>query len=155
MPDSMTSTRAAALRAAVIDGRAHNIFYRIEQLEKLYDTLASESQTIIEAIITDSEISQAEAKIEFVLALNSLRDRYAELQPSQELKEEYAIANHKDAKDLRVGFGLVLIKVAKHSPFFSAVATLGAAIAAGNCVVLEVSSCSQSSPWKRKLKQVV
>lgn len=136
----MSSSNLASLRAAVIDGRAHNIFFRLEQLEKLHTGLVSESSIILEAIIADSDISRAEAKVEFSLALNALQDRYSELDPERQLDEEYAVTKQRDANNLRIGFGIVLIKPAKHSLFYSTVVALSAAIAAGNCVALEVSS---------------
>jgi aldehyde dehydrogenase (NAD+) len=84
--------------------------------------------------------TRTEAQIEFSLALTAVRERFAELEPKKELEDEYAVARGEDAGSLRLGYGTVYIKAsADHTPFYSAIAPLSAAIAAGNCVVLQVS----------------
>lgn len=129
----------AALKAAAIDGRTRNVFYRQTQLSKLHHRLVQESPAITSAIVTDTGCSGTEAQVEYSLALTELRRHFAELVPKEELEEEYAIANGKDCGGRRLGYGLVLINAQwRHSPFFSVIAPLSAAIAAGNCVGLLV-----------------
>ena len=128
-----------ALQAAVIDGRTRTIFYRQDQLQRLHKALVAKQSEIIEAIIADASLSRTEAQIEYSLALSELRERYAELDPKTALEDEYAVAYGKDAGDLRIGYGIVYIKTAAvHTPFYSAIAPLSAAIGAGNSVVLQV-----------------
>jgi len=129
----------AAVRAAVLDGRANNIFYRLTQLEKLQKALLNEAVAIQDAIVADSGVTAAEAKIEFSLALEALRERYAELDPKKEHENEFRIANKKNAEDARVGAGLVVIEPATHTLFYSIVAPISAALAAGNCLIVRVS----------------
>lgn len=127
------------LQAAAIDGRTRTVFYRQAQLEKLRKSLVSNASEIVDAIVADSGLSRAEAQIEYSLALTTVRERFAELEPKKELEKEYAVARGEDAGSLRLGYGTVYIKAsADHTPFYSAIAPLGAAIAAGNCVVLQV-----------------
>lgn len=130
------------LQAAAIDGRTRNILYRQEQLFKLHKALVQESEAIVNAIASD--LTRGEAQVEYALALKELRERYAELDAEKGLEEEYAITNGKDAAGLRTGAGIVLIKAhTDHTLFFSVVAPLSAAIAAGNCVVVQVSGLLQ------------
>ncbi|KAL9622640.1 MAG: hypothetical protein Q9160_002950 [Pyrenula sp. 1 TL-2023] len=131
----------AALRAAAIDGRTRNVFYRQAQLSKLHHKLVQEAPAIISAIISDTGYNRAEAQIEYSLALTELRRHYVELVPKKELEEEYAIAKGRDAAERRLGYGVVLISAQwQHSPFFSVIAPLSAAIAAGNCVGLLIEN---------------
>lgn len=130
------------LQAAAIDGRTRNILYRQEQLFKLHKALVQESEAIVNTIASD--LTRGEAQVEYALALKELRGRYAELDAEKGLEEEYAITNGKDAAGLRTGAGIVLIKAhTDHTLFFSVVAPLSAAIAAGNCVVVQVSGLLQ------------
>jgi hypothetical protein len=135
----MSNRPFAQLQAAAIDGRTRTVFYRQAQLEKLHKKLVADASEIVDAIIADSGLSRTEAQVEFSLALTAVRERFAELEPKKELEEEYAIARGEDAGSLRLGYGTVYIKAsADHTPFYSAIAPLSAAIAAGNCVVLQV-----------------
>lgn len=128
-----------SLRAAAIDGRAHNIYYRQHQLEALHQALLDHASEIKEAIAADYNHSPAEIAIEINLALSSLRSSYETLQPSKALVDEYLIASGSDAPANRVPAGIVYIEPCAHTLFYSLVAPLGAAIAAGNCVVVLVS----------------
>jgi len=135
----MSNRPFAQLQAAAIDGRTRTVFYRQTQLEKLHKSLVSNASEIVDAIVADSGLSRTEAQIEYSLALTTVRERFAELEPKKELENEYAVARGEDAGDLRLGYGTVYIKAsADHTPFYSAIAPLSGAIAAGNCVVLQV-----------------
>lgn len=135
----MSSRPFPQLQAAAIDGRTRTVFYRQTQLEKLHKTLVSNASEIVDAIVADSGLSRTEAQIEYSLALTTVRERFAELEPKKELEQEYAVARGEDAGSLRLGYGTVYVQAsADHTPFYSAIAPLSAAIAAGNCVVLQV-----------------
>lgn len=134
----MAQQSFAAIKAAVVDERTRNIYYRQSQLEKLHNSLVKEAHEIQDAIVSDTGVSIAEAKTEYVLAISALRERYAELDPKADLEEEYAIANHKNAAGLRVGVGVVIIRPYTFTLFYSVIAPLSAALAAGNCVVVQV-----------------
>ena len=137
----MAKQQFSPLRAAAIDGRTHNVFYRQTQLQKLHKALITNAEAFVSAIVSDSGNTRGEAQIEYSLALTELRERYVELKPKEELELEYAIAKGSDATERRVGFGFVIIKAtADHTLFFSVVAPLSAAIAAGNCVIVQVSA---------------
>lgn len=129
------------ISAAAIDGRTRNIYYRQTQLQKLYTSLVSESASVVDAIIADSGYSHSEAEVEFYLTIEQVRARYVELNPEAELEAEYAIARGDSAEAMRMGVGIVVIEVNTlgHNVLFSAIAPLAGAIAAGNCVIIQVS----------------
>ena len=134
----MEHTAISALRATAIDGRAHNVFYRLEQLEKLHRSLVRESLALLEAIATDSGNTASDARIEFVLTAHTVKEQYARLDPKIELRNEYAIANGENADTLRVPCNIVIIKPTAHTLLYSMVAPLSAALAAGCCVAIQV-----------------
>ena len=134
----MSTDNFTAVHAAAVDGRASNIFYRLSQLEKLHNGLVGASAKVQEAIIADSRCTSDEARFEYSLALGALRERYKELDYGVALEEEYRVAKGQSAETLREGFGLVAIRPAEHTLVFSIIAPLAAAIAAGNCVVIQV-----------------
>jgi len=135
----MAPPNFAAVRAAAIDERANNIFYRQTQLEQLQKALLGEASPIQEAIVADSGITAAEAKVEFSLALEALRERYAELDTKTDLENEFRIAHNKNAPDAKVGAGIVVIEPTTHTLFFSVISPVSAALAAGNCLIVRVS----------------
>jgi len=130
------------VQAAAVDGRQENVFWRQIELQKLYKGLTQKSASIQAAIVKDSATTRQEAKLEFVQALLSVKRRHAELQPDRERTEEYSIANGKDSPNARRPYGLVYIVPTTHTMFYSIVTAISAAIAAGNCCVVEVSALS-------------
>lgn len=127
------------LQAASIDGRLHNVFHRQTELEKLCKALIDQAAEIQDAISQDYGHRQAEAKVEFALAIAALKRNYATLQPDRAHQEEYLVASGKDAPSKRAPYGIVYIEPCNHSLFYSIVVPLSAALAAGNCVILLVS----------------
>lgn len=126
-----------SIREAAIDGRAKNIIWRQIQLENLQRTLIDNADTIQAAIQQDSAYTSTEAAIEYCLALKCLNENYESLDVEQALKDEYAIARGQDAEDFRDPVGIVYIVPTTHNFFYSIVSAVGAAITAGNCVVIE------------------
>lgn len=136
---AMSSTKPfPRIRAAAIDGRLSNIHHRRNQLERLHDSLTRHAQAIRNAIVRDSGNTQTEAAIEYHLALSSLKEQYSSLDPASALENEYRIARGVDAPDRREQAGIVYIVPTLHTLFFSVISPLGAAIAAGNCVIVLV-----------------
>lgn len=134
---AMSSTKPfPRIRAAAIDGRLSNIHHRRNQLERLHDSLARHAQAIRNAIVRDSGNTQTEAAIEYHLALSSLKEQYSSLDPASALENEHRIARGVDAPDRREQAGIVYIVPTLHTLFFSVISPLGAAIAAGNCVIV-------------------
>lgn len=127
------------LRAAAIDGRAHNIYYRQSQLEKLHQALLDHAMSLQEAIASDSNHTPAEIAIEIHLTVSELKRNYAALQPAKAHEDEYLLARGEDAPLNRQPVGIVYIKPCSHTLLYSVVAPLAAALAAGNCVIVLVS----------------
>lgn len=136
----MSTAQFERLRAAAIDGRAHNVFFRQSQLERLCKGLLTEEETLRKAMTADSAYTPAEAISVLHAAVQTVKDCYATLQPERALEDEYRIAHGKDAKDGEVPFGLVYIEPEAHALLYSVCAPLSAAIAAGNCVAVVVST---------------
>jgi len=129
------------LRASVTDGRARHIRYRQNELQNLHSALCSSSTELIDAIKSDSLSSDAlkgVAEQEFFLALDSIRQAYDSLDFNHSIKQEYNVKNGEDNSTRTVDFGLVVLRPGQWSHFYSVVTPLAAAIAAGNCVLLEV-----------------
>ncbi|KAI9667675.1 MAG: hypothetical protein M1821_000492 [Bathelium mastoideum] len=128
----------AQLRAAKVDGRTENVRYRQNELQRLHRTLRDHADTICEAIEKDAQSPRVEVDSEFYLGMLGVRDAYKSLDFSKELKDEYLIAKEKNNENRRVRYGIVLIRPTTHTRFFSIVAPLALAIAAGNCILLEL-----------------
>ena len=135
----MSQQNFAPLRAAVIDGRAQNVYYKMTQLEHLHKSLVKNASAIQNAIVADTGNTSGEAKIEYTLALNALRDQFVQLDPKKILDEEYAVTRKQNASNMRVGAGSVVIQPASYGLVYSVITPLVAAIAAGNCVIVQVS----------------
>lgn len=125
--------------AADIDGRVQNTRYRQAQFHRLQTVLVEHVAEIQDAIRTDSGHSAQEIRTEIVLALQELRAHYLSLSLEKDLEVEYRIKNGQDNLDGSRGAGIVYIVPCTHTLFFSVISALTAALAAGNCIVLEVS----------------
>ncbi|CAK96585.1 uncharacterized protein An07g01400 [Aspergillus niger] len=132
--------------AAEIDGRCQNIRYRQNQYHSLQSALVQNIEQIKEAIAADSGNSPEEVRAEICLAFKEIRTHYASLDLKKDLEEEYRVANGKDNYDGKRGVGIVYIVPSSHTMFFSVVAALSAAIAAGNCVILELTKNTMAIP---------
>lgn len=126
------------IREAAIDGRTKNIIWRQVQLENLQRTLIDNADTIQATIQQDSAYTTTETAIEYCLTLKCLNENYESLDVEQALKDEYAIARGENAEAFRDPVGVVYIVPTTHNFFYSIVSAVGAAITAGNCVVIEV-----------------
>lgn len=133
-----SSTSLNRIVAAAIDRRAVNIRYRQQQLHQLHGFLRTHVDTLCDLIRQDSGYSHEESEVEFSYAIQSVRTLYDQLDFDAALEQEYSISSNKDNVAARVPIGIVLIRPGTHSRLFSIVSPLAAALAAGNCVVLEV-----------------
>ncbi|KAJ5772659.1 hypothetical protein N7520_003188 [Penicillium odoratum] len=122
---------------ANIDGRTQNTRYRQSQFLRLQSTLVENIAEIQDAIRADSGHTTKEIRAEVVLALQELRTHYTSLNLAKDLEVEYRIAQGKDNLGGSRGVGIVYIVPCVHTLFFSVISALTAALAAGNCIVLE------------------
>ena len=147
------STALPSLQATVLTARCHNPFLRQKQLKCLHDVLRKNSSELKDALKQDSRISDTDATTEVALALTVIKDHYAAIDPDKASKDEYRIANGQNAAEAREPWGVVYVEPGqRHTPFFSTVVALSAAIAAGNCVALKVNRSPSTSAglndWK-------
>lgn len=144
------ATDAAAierLQMSVVDGRPENGRYRQDQLQSLHKALGGEADQICTALQAGSKSSASEAEAEYYLAMEAVKHFYGTLDFEKDLKEEYNVAHGKDNPNRRIGVGLVVIRPTGHTRLYSIVTPLAAAIAAGNCVVLEVGPVLFHLDW--------
>lgn len=127
------------IQAANIAGQARPPRFIQSQLRKLHDALVTSSKDICQAIANDSGHTAAETQVEFFLAIKSVKDHYNEFDFQTELDVEYAVANGKNSPERASPVGIVYIVPSQYTLLYSVVSPLAAAIAAGNCVILEVS----------------
>ena len=147
-----TSKKIDALIAASVDERAHNIFHRQTQLERLHNVYQHNAVEIKDAILADSSVTPTEADIEFFASVKCIKDAYASLSPATELEDEYRIANGQDSPHNRIPVGIVTIKAINHTLFYSVLGPLSSAIAEGNCVILVLQqNLRKSNSLLRKL----
>lgn len=142
MASSDPTAALERLQESVIDGRTDNGRYRQDQLQSLHKTLREEAGPICDALQSDaSQLSKTEAEVEaeYYLTMQAVKHFYDTIDFEGDLQQEYSVAHGKDNANRRVGVGMVVVRPTSHTRFYSAVVPLAAAIAAGNCLVLELS----------------
>ncbi|PQE22030.1 aldehyde dehydrogenase protein [Rutstroemia sp. NJR-2017a BBW] len=131
------------LRASVIEGTTENVRYRQRELERLHSSLCKNKSLLLSSISKDADgasgKSNFEPDAEFWLTINAMETHYKSLDFEKSMVEEYLIAKGSDNKERRVGQGLVIIRPTAHTRFYSIITPIAAAIAAGNCVALELA----------------
>ncbi|KAI2787949.1 hypothetical protein POX_f08331 [Penicillium oxalicum] len=136
----------ARITAAHVDGRTQNARYRQAQFHRLQSTLIEHIAEIQDAIRADSGHTQEETRAEVVLAMQELRTHYSSLDIHKDLEIEYRVAQGKDNAENVQGAGIVYIVPSTHTLFYSVISALTAAVAAGNCVVLELPQTTMALP---------
>lgn len=151
MTSDTTTAALDRLHESMVDGRAENGRYRQDQLQSLHQRLRDEAGPLCAALQADARSSPssspattAESEAEFALTMQAVAHFYHAIDFAQELADEYRVAHGRDHAARRVGAGLVVLRPTSHTRLFSVVVPLAAAIAAGNCLVLEVCSVSLS-----------
>jgi acyl-CoA reductase-like NAD-dependent aldehyde dehydrogenase len=137
----------AALQGTANSRRCHNALFRQEQLKALHDSLRIKTQEIIAAIEADSNVSHAEATLECALVLSIVKDNYKSIDPAKELETEHRATRGQNHTSRSQPWGVAYIQAdLSHSPFFSVIVPLSAALTAGNCVALRVSTFALNYP---------
>ena len=124
--------------AGYIDGRAQTPRYTQRQLKKLHDALLDAKSSIQDAVRKDFGYSTTEFDIEYFLALDCVKELYSSIDIKRAMEEEYSLANLRDRPSKTTAIGCVYIVPSTHSLLYSTIGPLSAAIAAGNCVIIEV-----------------
>jgi len=128
------------IRAAETDGRAQNVRYIQKLLTDLHEVITENASILQEAMRSDSYSYSypAETEVEFYLAVDCVKKLYEAIDFEHEMKQEYSVAHGIDASERRTAAGTVYIVPANHTRFYSVISPLSAAIAAGNCVIVEL-----------------
>ncbi|SPO01439.1 uncharacterized protein DNG_04112 [Cephalotrichum gorgonifer] len=134
------------VRSAAIDGRLHNPIYAKEQLKQLHDVLSQNASDIQQAITRDTAHRSSEVKVEYWLAMRCLAEVYSSLDAKKLLEDEYAIAAGRDAPHAREPVGIVVVEPTLHTFFHSLVSAVAPALAAGNCVVIQLEQSMLETP---------
>jgi acyl-CoA reductase-like NAD-dependent aldehyde dehydrogenase len=142
-PVSMMTTDAdtiiANLTATTQTQKCRNTFFRQAVLKSLHDILSQNVSQIKDAIRKDTAVSNLEAEAEVVVTLSIIKEHYAALEPERDLEEEYRVVKGRNASGRQEEWGVVLLEPQLvHTPLFSVMSPLSAALTAGNCVALKV-----------------
>jgi aldehyde dehydrogenase (NAD+) len=136
-----SSSKFISLQKAATTRQCSNAYCRQEALKSLHDALRSKPLDIISAIQDDTNTSHMAASTEFAYGLDLVESHYKSINPANELEREYRVARNEDDDGKKEPWGTVYIHPDQsHTPFFSIIAALSAALAAGNVVVLKVSA---------------
>ncbi|KAF7184482.1 hypothetical protein CNMCM7691_005550 [Aspergillus felis] len=142
----MVSSQFSRLLAAEIDGRTQNTRYRQNEFHRLQSALSQHIDEIQDAIQKDSGNGPEEVRAELCLALQEIRTHYLTLSLEKDLEEEYCVVAGKDNADAKCGAGIVYIVPSTHTMFYSIISALSAALAAGNCIILELTKNTMALP---------
>jgi acyl-CoA reductase-like NAD-dependent aldehyde dehydrogenase len=138
----MADSQIAALRAAVADERLQNVRYRQDQLRKLHANLASLATQFVDALVEENGSQSQDAEHEVAQALTSCKAQFDTLNFEQSVADEYRVSRGLDFEHNRIALGIVHITPSHFTPFFTTVASLSAALAAGNCTLIKVRTLS-------------
>ena len=125
--------------AAAVEGQAQSLRYIEQQLSKLHAALTTSSSELLAAIKTDTKQSSSEVELQYTLALENVASSFSESNFETLFQAEYSLVRLENAPNNRAAFGAVYIVPSKYNLVYSCVSAVAAAIAAGNCVILEVS----------------
>ncbi|KAI1626437.1 aldehyde dehydrogenase PutA [Exophiala viscosa] len=144
----MAGDSFSRIEISSLEGRAQSTRLRQKLFHSLHTTLGSSEKTIKDAILADSGYSKSEVNLEYALAISDLRKHYASVDLEQDLKAQKAVENLKATTNV----GIVYIVPAKQNLFYCVISALTAALAAGNCVVVELPpTLTQVSGVLRKI----
>ncbi|KAK4444446.1 Aldehyde/histidinol dehydrogenase [Podospora aff. communis PSN243] len=111
------------------------------QLSALHSALRSHTSALLAALTSTTghpRITTAEAEAEYASALDAIRHFYDSVDPKKALEEEYAVAKGRNNESRRVPVGVVVVRPGWYTRLWSVVVPVAAAVAGGNCVVVEL-----------------
>lgn len=126
------------IEASVVEGRALSPRLRQRQLSALHDAIYKSRDDLITAMRQSYGYSFTDASIYLYLITSAIKQFYDALDLSSILQDEYSVAVSKDHSQRRLPYGCVYIVPSSNDLPYSAIVSVAAALAAGNCVVLEV-----------------
>lgn len=142
--DSIGEAVLERLVACSVDQRLHNVRYRQRQLHLLHQFLRQHSTEICDLIIQDSGHTHEESWLELSLTLITINELYEQLDFDDALRREYTVSRNESYINCRAPHGIVLIRPGSYTIFYSILSATAAALAAGNCVAVQVRYCYHS-----------
>jgi hypothetical protein len=134
------------IRASIIDGIAINVRFRERNLGALHHGIEKSRPEIIAALQDGvAGTTQIEAEAQYIMTLNAIRDFHKATDPKESLKQEYRPAKSQDDVHKRSPFGYAYVLPPTGDSLYSLVVPVAAAIAAGNCVLIEEAKAPSSS----------
>jgi acyl-CoA reductase-like NAD-dependent aldehyde dehydrogenase len=122
-----------------LEGQGQAIHYRHSQLHRLHTELVKSKDEIKTTIKADEGYTALEADVEFNLVLLELRQHYEALDPRKALSASRQIETGNDNIGRRKSMSIAYIVPCTHTLLYSVLSPVCAAIAAGSCVIVEVS----------------
>ena len=138
----LTTDLLDRLHDTILDGRTRNPRYRQHQLQSLHSFLQQNMDELCRAIAEDTNSLTEEIYTEFHFTIETVRLLHGNIDFDKCLRQEYLIARGDNDSQRRVPIGLVLVRPTTHTRLFSIVSVIAAAFAAGNAILLEVSTNS-------------
>lgn len=136
---SSTPVLFPRISTAYIDGAARSIRHRQQECHKLQRALVEAKSLLTNTLQDDNGYSETEALFEYGLTLLELRQTYDTINLDAENSSARAIEEGRNNPRRVNGAGVVYIIPARSkSSLYNVLSPLGAAIAAGNCVIVEV-----------------
>ncbi|EXJ86107.1 hypothetical protein A1O1_06476 [Capronia coronata CBS 617.96] len=126
--------------AAAVQGQARSPRFIQKQLSKLHAALTKDGLAIRTTIKSETKHSTAEVEVQYALTLEAVAALFAQIDDlEQALREEYHLARLENSPSHKVPYSIVYIVPSRYNLFYSCVTAVAAAIAAGNCVILELA----------------
>lgn len=127
-----------------LEGRAQSIHYRQTQLHRLQTELIGSKDEIKATIKADVGHTSHEVDFEYTLVLSELRQHFEGLNPKDELAATRQIELGHDNFCRSKSTSIAYIVPSTHVLLYSVLSPVCAAIAAGSCVIVEVSQSTVS-----------
>ncbi|KAL3440791.1 hypothetical protein BJX65DRAFT_316136 [Aspergillus insuetus] len=137
---SLQLSRLSSVYGAALDGRTASVRFQQSQLIALHAKLQQLQAEACGAIVSDRRVTAAEADVECAMTTLAVKQYYESIDFDKCVKKEYQLAERQNSPDRRVGFGVVLIRPAEHTRWYSVVVAAAAAIAAGNTFAIEIGN---------------
>lgn len=132
----MANESFSRIEISCLEARPQSIRLRQNLFHSLHSALKSSEKRIKDAITDDTSHDDWDINLEYTLAISELRVHYDSLSPEEYHKSNKLVDNLQATTSVRI----VYIIPSKQNLFYSVISALTAALAAGNCVVLEVFS---------------
>jgi acyl-CoA reductase-like NAD-dependent aldehyde dehydrogenase len=121
-----------------LEGRARSVRFQKSQLRRLHEELVQSRNEIQELMIKEEHHTEKEAAFEYVLLLSELSNHYAALNSKSQLQLARRIELRENNISRTRSVDIVYIVPSKHTPVYSIISPIGAAISAGSCIIVEV-----------------